>query len=220
MKFTGLLATVVYDTSSWNIKGYIWTCAVSIQSLYIFIRQLSKICRRTKNSWTRHWAEKPCFCCSYMKIRKAAMLWLLEEGKGKHGVVMILNSSSLILMTGLEELLWDTHALNYIDRVILGIPFLPEKRSLKFLTCLTRIKNDKSFKIFMSLTTVYWTSFTNKSQGSSVGITTGYGLDDRGSGGSIPGEVWEFFSSPSRPDRFWSPPSLLSNGYRELFPQR
>jgi hypothetical protein len=31
------------------------------------------------------------------------------------------------------------------------------------------------------------------SRGSSVGIATGYGLDDRG---SIPGGGWEFFSSP------------------------
>jgi len=26
-----------------------------------------------------------------------------------------------------------------------------------------------------------------------------------------------FFSSPPRPDRFWGPPRLLSNGYRERF---
>jgi hypothetical protein len=32
----------------------------------------------------------------------------------------------------------------------------------------------------------------------SVGIVTGYGLDDRG---SIPDRGWEFFSSPPRPDR-------------------
>jgi hypothetical protein len=37
-------------------------------------------------------------------------------------------------------------------------------------------------------------------------------------GGSSPGRDWEFFSPPPRPDRFWSPPSLLSNGYRGLFP--
>jgi hypothetical protein len=36
--------------------------------------------------------------------------------------------------------------------------------------------------------------------------------------GSIPGEGWEFFSSPPRPERMWVPPSLLSNGYQWLFP--
>jgi hypothetical protein len=38
-------------------------------------------------------------------------------------------------------------------------------------------------------------------------------------GGSSPGRGWEFFSSPPRPDRLWSPSSLLSNGY-QLFPWR
>jgi hypothetical protein len=33
-------------------------------------------------------------------------------------------------------------------------------------------------------------------------------------GGSSPGRGWEFFSTPSRPDWFWGPSSLLSNVYR------
>jgi len=36
-------------------------------------------------------------------------------------------------------------------------------------------------------------------------------------GGSSPGIGWEFFFSPPRPDRLWSSPSLLSNGYQGLF---
>jgi hypothetical protein len=48
-------------------------------------------------------------------------------------------------------------------------------------------------------------------QDNSVGITTGYGLDDRGV------VVWvpvgsRIFSSSRRPDRFWGPGNLLSNG--------
>jgi len=35
--------------------------------------------------------------------------------------------------------------------------------------------------------------------------------------GSSPGRDWEFKSSPPRPDRLWSPPSLLSSGYQGLF---
>jgi hypothetical protein len=52
---------------------------------------------------------------------------------------------------------------------------------------------------------------------SAIGIATGYGLDGRGVEVRVPVEE-RFFSSPRRPDRLWSPPSLLSSGYRELFP--
>jgi hypothetical protein len=31
-------------------------------------------------------------------------------------------------------------------------------------------------------------------------------------------DVWEFFSSPPRPERLWDTPSLLSNEYQGLFP--
>jgi len=37
-------------------------------------------------------------------------------------------------------------------------------------------------------------------------------------GVSCPSRDWEFFSSPPHPERLWSPPSLLSNGYQGLFP--
>jgi hypothetical protein len=51
------------------------------------------------------------------------------------------------------------------------------------------------------------------SQVSIVGIATGYGLDGRGVGVRVPVGP-RIFSSPSRPDRLWGPPNLLSNGYR------
>jgi hypothetical protein len=35
--------------------------------------------------------------------------------------------------------------------------------------------------------------------------------------GSSPGRGWEFFSSTPRPDRLWSPPITLINGYQGLF---
>jgi hypothetical protein len=64
--------------------------------------------------------------------------------------------------------------------------------------------------IFLS----YLTHFVSRK--SVVGIATGYGLDDRGGGVRVPGGLG-FFSFPSRPDRLWGSPSLLSNGYGGLF---
>jgi hypothetical protein len=51
------------------------------------------------------------------------------------------------------------------------------------------------------------------SEDSSVGIATECRLEGQG---SIPGRG-KIFSSPQRPDRLWSPPSLLSDGYRGHF---
>jgi hypothetical protein len=51
---------------------------------------------------------------------------------------------------------------------------------------------------------------------SSVATVTGYGMDGWG---SFLGMVKKFFSIPCRPDRLWGPHSLLSNGYRGLFPR-
>jgi hypothetical protein len=52
----------------------------------------------------------------------------------------------------------------------------------------------------------------SRSRDNAVGTAAGYGLDDGGVGvrGSVGSRI---FSSARRPDRFWGPPSLLSNGY-------
>jgi hypothetical protein len=49
-------------------------------------------------------------------------------------------------------------------------------------------------------------------------MATDYGLDSRGAGVRDPVGS-RFFSSPCRSDRFWGPPSPLSNRYRGLFPR-
>jgi hypothetical protein len=49
-----------------------------------------------------------------------------------------------------------------------------------------------------------------------VGIATGYYLDDRGVGVRDPIAL-RIFSCPRRPDRLWSPPSLISNEHHGLF---
>jgi hypothetical protein len=54
------------------------------------------------------------------------------------------------------------------------------------------------------------------SRDSTVGIATGYGLDDRGIGVRVPVGP-RIFSCRRRPDRVWGTPSLLSSGYRGLF---
>jgi hypothetical protein len=57
----------------------------------------------------------------------------------------------------------------------------------------------------------------SRSMGSSVGIATGYGLEDRD---SIPGrDKISLFATESR-TTLRDPPSLLSNGYRERFSRR
>jgi hypothetical protein len=48
---------------------------------------------------------------------------------------------------------------------------------------------------------------------SSVGIATGYGLDNLG---SIPARSKRFFSTPHRIGRLWGPSSLLCNGYQGI----
>jgi hypothetical protein len=58
----------------------------------------------------------------------------------------------------------------------------------------------------------------NRSRDRAVRTATCYGMDDSGVGVQVPVGS-RIFSSPRHPDRYWGPPSLLSNGYRGFFPR-
>jgi hypothetical protein len=72
--------------------------------------------------------------------------------------------------------------------------------------CLTYIQKFRTKACYERFRILY------KSRYNIVSIATGYGLDGWGGGVWVPVEA-RFSSSPRRPDRFWGPPSLLSNGY-------
>jgi hypothetical protein len=59
---------------------------------------------------------------------------------------------------------------------------------------------------------------TDQRRDSAVVTATGYGLDDREVGVRVPVGS-RIFSSPSRPDRLWGSPNLLSNGLPGIFPR-
>jgi hypothetical protein len=71
--------------------------------------------------------------------------------------------------------------------------------------------------LYLILPLTFWNWYP-VSRDSSIGIVTGCGLDDRAVGFRIPVGSRIFFS-PRRPDLLSGPPSLLSNGHRELFPR-
>jgi hypothetical protein len=81
---------------------------------------------------------------------------------------------------------------------------------------LTRGREAAWMLLEMALTIFLCKNSFKRSPDSSVSIVTIYELDGHS---SIPGRGKRLFSTPQRPDRFWGPPSLLSNGYPGMFLQ-
>jgi hypothetical protein len=77
-----------------------------------------------------------------------------------------------------------------------------------------RYKKRRLMTVFYAFKIMYVCYLTGESRDSSVGTVMGYRLDGRD---LTPGRNKIFFSKSQCPDRHWGPPSLLSNGYRELF---
>jgi len=65
--------------------------------------------------------------------------------------------------------------------------------------------------------TVYFFTCLMSESGNSLSTVSGYGLDDRAIEVRFPVEAKRYFLWPLCLYQLWSPPSLLSSGYRESF---
>jgi hypothetical protein len=103
-------------------------------------------------------------------------------------------------------------------RVVYGLKDAHRSIDLLMLVCLPLINSSPENKGrgLDEGTYLYMYISSSWSWESSVGIATGYGLDDGGVGVRVPVGS-RISSSPRRPHRFWGPHSHLSNEYRGLF---
>jgi hypothetical protein len=115
-------------------------------------------------------------------------------------MVVFLHSGSSVLYVCVDGVLWCS-----VRRVLVNW-----WNSILILLISYRVQRPRTMSITLIKHT--WVTYL------CVGIATDYGLDDGGVGVRVPVGL-RFFSSLRRSDRFWGPPSLLSNGYQGLFPR-
>jgi hypothetical protein len=127
-----------------------------------------------------------------------------------------LSSRSCRNITSAEYFI-NRHVLGSFDWTACALCCLFGGLSLRIVYSFCILQENWSFiSLCLSYMTPFLCAFMRKSWDSAVCIATGYGLDGLG---SIPGRSNRFSSTPQRPHWLCSPPNLLSNGYRRLFPR-
>jgi hypothetical protein len=136
--------------------------------------------------------------------------------------------TSLLLCDDIKKCVFLCHATFSLSTRLME--FLVVCKCLSFLyICMSSAfltKVDIKVPCYLYTSKLFLFNFS-KSRDSSVGVVTRLRAGRSGFD-SWQGQLWDFFdfrgggwellSSPPRPERFWGPPSLLSNGYQGLFP--
>jgi hypothetical protein len=132
--------------------------------------------------------------------------------------VQKLSNSGYLTSRWLFSIRWQRDYLLLRNTVVNYAPYPKSEQfaptnslSLKLIWYFTHIN-----QFFLSELFLRTISTKIRSRDSSVGIATGYELDDREVGFRVPVGV-RIFTSPHRPDGLRGPSNLLSNGYRGSF---
>jgi hypothetical protein len=115
--------------------------------------------------------------------------------------------------------LTELYCCGSVHKCLLFLKFKAVRSTWSYVQCVLRIKAAValSWPLTPPLVEIKSVQITLSRDGT-VGIVTGYRLNDRGVGVWVPVGS-RIFSAPHHPDWFWGPPSLPSNGYEGLFPQ-
>jgi hypothetical protein len=112
-----------------------------------------------------------------------------------------------------EKELWLGELLNYYAASDVNIDKTCNHRCRLTSPLVPMVHHPDSKELVFKMSTPFYGG-----RASVVCIATGYGMDDWRIGVRMPVGS-RIISSPCRPPRLWCPHSLLSNGYRGLFPR-